>query len=64
MKIIINNAKNAIDAMYAFDAAERAIQDGIKQGRNNFKCYRIKELYYVSVCKNKDSYTCYIQKEE
>lgn len=61
MKIIMNNIKNKTDVEQSFCAVELAIQDKIKEGRHNFKGYgTLHPSRYISVCKNKNSFTIYI----
>jgi hypothetical protein len=63
MKIIMNGCKNGNHAHLSFVSVQRAIEDNIEEGRNKWKFYHFDHSgTNVSECKNKDSFTTYIQK--
>ena len=65
MKIIMNYIKNDMQARQAFLAVQRAIEDNIEEGRNNFKYYHFAYTNNAfTVCKNKDSFTVYYQEDK
>ena len=57
----MNYIETEIDVLRSFNAVKMAIRDKIKSGRNNFISYAYSDRKYVSVCKNKDSFTTYLQ---
>lgn len=60
--IIMHYVKNEHEARECFWAVKNAIKDEIKEGRENFKSYGFSYTgHNVTVCKNKNSYTVYMQ---
>jgi len=64
MKIIMNGIENISHVTMSYCAVRKAIQDGIKDGRNNYKSYGYAFHNFsetsVSVAKNKTSFTTHI----
>lgn len=62
MKLIIHYAKSETDIIRAYHCLQSAIKSGIKEGRQNFKSYYYyKDKTQISICKNKKSYTIYVE---
>ena len=60
----MNHCRHDNHAAMSFKAVQKAIEDNIEEGRDNFKIYTIGDDWFkVSVIKNKGSYTTYIQEE-
>lgn len=57
MKITMNGVETAFQASLCFKAVKKAIEDNIKEGCHRYVTCDYKK-YFVTVCKNKTSYTC------
>ena len=65
MKIIMHNVLKEFDAIKCYDAVRVAIKYGIKEGRHNFMSFHYTHgNKYISVVRNKNSYTTRIEEGE
>ena len=65
MKIIMHYVESPLHAVEAYTCVDKAIEDGIKEGRNNFIVLLCPNSgNYYSISKNKSSYSVYRQRSK